>query len=614
MGTLEDNLVTPVDSVDSSQGGDMQGGSLATLADASPSTPALQGDSSPQAPSQADATQGAPSQDSSLASAIPSMQPDDMPRFQRTVGSTLKGMLWGLATGGVKGAAAGAVDPTRAQKHFQQNEDVRQAGTDQAVANAQNAQNNVQFESVRAADSHILALKNATRIDQLDAESRAQIRDLGDKHAQFLNDQFGIIPDLSLEGNGQEVDDQANGGIQTLAAQNAGQIPPIASIVHPHTDDNPKFKVSVYAPTQQSLQQNMQGYRKLVDSDRAMKGLPPIDDLTWNSGGGQGFKGVRQMVTDAIQDTSPVEPFSEQTLPAQLAQRKQQLAAYQNHVGVDGKPDADPAMAAVWSKKVDFLQNALTDVNKTKNDQAASETAARAKAELPYALAKTKAEEAVHDGDPAAAGQLLVSGDVAPSQLVSSRKPAFAQQAFTEARKLDPNWNAQAAEGYYKTAGAPQNVQFFGSAKSLTDQGGTLDQLQSQYNKIPNGKLPSFNKAADFIEAAAGSGPIAGFAQTAVGVADDYAKVMGGGQGSDTSRNQVLQGFAASKSPAQMKASIAAARAAVYSQMQSRVGSNPVMRKMYGDQLPPTGATMRVPGSDGKLHWSDGKRDLGTIG
>jgi hypothetical protein len=28
---------------------------------------------------------------------------------------------------------------------------------------------------------------------------------------------------------------------------------------------------------------------------------------------------------------------------------------------------------------------------------------------------------------------------------------------------------------------------------------------------------------------------------------------------------------------------------------------------------PPKGATMKVPGSDGKLHWSDGKRDLGVV-
>ncbi len=30
-----------------------------------------------------------------------------------------------------------------------------------------------------------------------------------------------------------------------------------------------------------------------------------------------------------------------------------------------------------------------------------------------------------------------------------------------------------------------------------------------------------------------------------------------------------------------------------------------------GRNGPPAGATMQVPGSDGKLHWSDGKRDLG---
>src|SRR6185312_17202991 len=28
---------------------------------------------------------------------------------------------------------------------------------------------------------------------------------------------------------------------------------------------------------------------------------------------------------------------------------------------------------------------------------------------------------------------------------------------------------------------------------------------------------------------------------------------------------------------------------------------------------PPAGATMQVPGSDGKLHWSDGKQDLGVV-
>ena len=39
--------------------------------------------------------------------------------------------------------------------------------------------------------------------------------------------------------------------------------------------------------------------------------------------------------------------------------------------------------------------------------------------------------------------------------------------------------------------------------------------------------------------------------------------------------------------------------------------------KAVGDIIPktgvkPQGATMKVPGSDGKMHWSDGKVDLGV--
>lgn len=43
----------------------------------------------------------------------------------------------------------------------------------------------------------------------------------------------------------------------------------------------------------------------------------------------------------------------------------------------------------------------------------------------------------------------------------------------------------------------------------------------------------------------------------------------------------------------------------VPSELRQRGSANP--------SNPPAGATMQVPGSDGKLHWSDGKRDLGVV-
>ena len=55
--------------------------------------------------------------------------------------------------------------------------------------------------------------------------------------------------------------------------------------------------------------------------------------------------------------------------------------------------------------------------------QAATTAAAEAKAKLPYAIAEAKARQVIQDGDPQSAGQLLVNGDVAPSQIISSRKP-----------------------------------------------------------------------------------------------------------------------------------------------------------------------------------------------
>jgi len=202
---------------------------------------------------------------------------------------------------------------------------------------------------------------------------------------------------------------------------------------------------------------------------------------------------------------------------------------------------------------------------------------------------KKVTDQAVQDGDPLAAGKMLHDGDVAPSQLVSSRKPEFAQKAFSEAVRLGKEsgdgWNAQSAEGNFTVAKSPANVAFFGSAKSLTNKGGTLDQLADAAKDIPKGQIPVFNTIADVMKASTGSGPIAKYASILLGVADDYSKVMGGGNGSDTSRNQALQLVPAADSPEQRAAAIEGIRGSVNSQLNSRIGSNPVMQRMYGGNI-----------------------------
>src|SRR5258708_28285210 len=95
---------------------------------------------------------------------------------------------------------------------------------------------------------------------------------------------------------------------------------------------------------------------------------------------------------------------------------------------------------------------------------------------------------------------------------------------------------------------------------------------------------------------------------------------MGGGQGSDTARLQALKIIDEKESPEQRAASIEGIRNAVGSQTNSRIGNNSILRRMYGDihfsntgnvkQGPPTGTTHKVPGPDGKMHWTN---EAGTV-
>lgn len=255
--------------------------------------------------------------------------------------------------------------------------------------------------------------------------------------------------------------------------------------------------------------------------------------------------------------SNPTEAFSGDKLPASIA-----------YLTTKAK-DPDP--------KVATLATQLLGVANTSK-----------KVELAIDYSKKQAAQTIADGDPAAAAKLLVDGTVAPSQIISARKPEFAQKAFSAAQQLNPQWNAQKAEGDFKVASSPAQVAFFGSAKSMIDKGGTLDQLAAAAKDIPDGQIPIFNSVADAIKASTGSGPIAKYASIALGVADDYSKVMGGGQGSDTSRTQALQLISAKQSPEQRAASIEGIRGAVSSQTNSRIGSNSVLQKMYGQAALPT--------------------------
>jgi hypothetical protein len=223
------------------------------------------------------------------------------------------------------------------------------------------------------------------------------------------------------------------------------------------------------------------------------------------------------------------------------------------------------------------------------SDQAAREASNPAVQNAKVNLAaRTKlAEQVITQGDPAAAGKLLADGSLTLSELKSrGTTPQFITAATNAAQQYSPGYNPQKAEADLGVAKSPTNVAFFGSAKSLTDPGGTLDQLAAAAKDIPASEFKPFNSITDAYKTATGSGPMAKYAALALGVADDYSKVMGGGQGSDTSRNQALSIIGAKQIPEERDAALQGIRGAVGSQTASRIGNNAVLKNMYGQNLP----------------------------
>ncbi len=219
-------------------------------------------------------------------------------------------------------------------------------------------------------------------------------------------------------------------------------------------------------------------------------------------------------------------------------------------------------------------------------------------------------EQSVKQGDPVTAGKLLYDGTLTLSELKGrSVTPKFIADATNAGLAMarqngEPDWTPQRAEAQFHAAESNQNVQFFGSANSLLDPTGTLSQLKSQHAQLGNTPFPLLNSVKDYLEYQASDPALAGFMQTAIGVADDYAKVMGGGVGSDVSRLQVLKSFANAHSPQQMDAALSAARNAVKSQVAARIGRNRVMQQMYGQNVPQAGNVASKPpaGATSTLH------------
>lgn len=265
-------------------------------------------------------------------------------------------------------------------------------------------------------------------------------------------------------------------------------------------------------------------------------------------------------------------------------------------IKTQGKPMSD-----------NFAASILSDPNSNPVDRARAESFHSIQQNWKETAAKTKAEtdRSLKVGDPSIAARLLYDGTLTLSQLKARSSDArFIADVTSQAQQMargagDNTWTPQVGESYFKVAQTPANQQFFGNVNSLIAPTGTLSQLQQQYDKLGNVQFPKLNSWEDYLayqlgEEKAGTA-MAGFAQTALAVADDYAKVMGGAVGTDTARMDLLKRFSNAHNPAQFQAVVEAARAGIKSQAAERIGHNSLLQQMYGENVPENAQRAKRP-------------------
>lgn len=221
-------------------------------------------------------------------------------------------------------------------------------------------------------------------------------------------------------------------------------------------------------------------------------------------------------------------------------------------------------------------------------------------------------EQSITQGSPDVAGKMLAEGTATLAELKArGATPEFIQKTILAAQKIEPKYNASDELVGETALKAPGTQTFFGSARSLTQSGGMLDQLKKAHDALGNREVPKFNALADLIAYQAGDDALSDYKTALLGAADDYAKVVGGGNPTDSARDASAKQFLYELNNHAFDKSIETARSAVRSQVEGRIGSNRYIRQREGDILDKASDTPSAvthptpPGSDAsKLHAS----------
>jgi hypothetical protein len=236
-------------------------------------------------------------------------------------------------------------------------------------------------------------------------------------------------------------------------------------------------------------------------------------------------------------------------------------------------------------------------------------------------LARVK--QVAQDGKPEDLAPGLVNGDLAWSQVVSTRRPEFVTAAFKAANEYSLKttgkpFSAQVNESNFKQATNPQVLQKLKMVEGMTEKGGSIEIAQTAAANLPQFNERTANKIFNVVSGELGNTALSNFHTAMLGLADEYSQVMGTGGGSDVSRQQALDILHDNYSKQQLSGAIDIMRRDIAARKRGLIGDNPALQQLFPDtsttQSAPAGATGKAPGPDGKMYYHDAKgKNLGLV-
>jgi hypothetical protein len=242
-----------------------------------------------------------------------------------------------------------------------------------------------------------------------------------------------------------------------------------------------------------------------------------------------------------------------------------------------------------------------------KEDEAAKERA-RTQAETERHNRATEIFKAAEAGSPEQireASSMLVNAEEDPSQL--SKRAKTYQATLDDAKKMSwetygKPWSAADAQTEYKYANQKSTQDTLKMIDGMTDPGGAFDIAMAAARQLPGMDQQTINKLFNYGETEFGNKAQTDFHTAMVGFADEYSKVMGGGNPTDTLRKQGMDLMKDAYSKGQLEGASVVLKKDLAARQKAIVKNNRYLqRQVYGPQgmmvtmISPNGHRAEIP-------------------